>query len=149
MKIYLASSWRNVYQPHFVTLLLDAGHKVYDFRNPSPGKSGFAWRETHHVPHEQWTVEEYLQALQTERAAEGFSFDFEALKWCDVCVLLLPCGKSAHLELGFAAGAGKHSIVMITEYSDAELMYLLCSAIVTSEYALLKTLAEIEHDKAK
>jgi len=38
-----------------------------------------------------------------------------ALRWCEACVLLLPCGRSAHLELGWAAGAGKRTVVIIEE----------------------------------
>ncbi len=32
--IYLASSWRNDLQPEVLLALRDAGHAVYDFRNP-------------------------------------------------------------------------------------------------------------------
>jgi len=33
-KIYVASSWRNDYYPKVVAKLREAGHEVYDFRNP-------------------------------------------------------------------------------------------------------------------
>ena len=33
-KIYVASSWRNGYYPDVVDKLREAGHDVYDFRNP-------------------------------------------------------------------------------------------------------------------
>ena len=36
MKIYVASSWRNAQQPAVVARLREAGHEVYDFRNPAP-----------------------------------------------------------------------------------------------------------------
>ena len=35
MHIYVASSWRNTYYPEVVQALRDAGHEVYDFRNPT------------------------------------------------------------------------------------------------------------------
>ena len=35
MNIYVASSWRNAYQPEVVARLRSEGHSVYDFRNPS------------------------------------------------------------------------------------------------------------------
>ena len=44
MKLYVASSWRNPVHPSVVEVLLEAGHEVYDFRNP-PGGTGFSWRE--------------------------------------------------------------------------------------------------------
>jgi len=35
MKFYVASNWRNQYQPRVVELLRLMGHEVYDFRNPT------------------------------------------------------------------------------------------------------------------
>lgn len=40
MKIYLASSWRNERQPAVLAALREAGHEVYDFRNPAPRHEG-------------------------------------------------------------------------------------------------------------
>ena len=34
MRIYVASSWRNLYQPTVVTALRQEGYEVYDFRYP-------------------------------------------------------------------------------------------------------------------
>ena len=42
-KIYVASSWRNEYYPEVVAKLREAGHEVYDFRNPpSPSSASSA-----------------------------------------------------------------------------------------------------------
>ena len=38
MKIYVASSWSNEDQQWVVNTLRAAGHTVYDFKNPGPGK---------------------------------------------------------------------------------------------------------------
>ena len=42
-KIYVASSWRNEFYPEVVEKLREAGHEVYDFRNPPSGDPGFKW----------------------------------------------------------------------------------------------------------
>ena len=42
-RIYVASSWRNKYQPEVVAALRKAGHEVYDFRNPKDNPGGFHW----------------------------------------------------------------------------------------------------------
>ncbi|OGG67444.1 hypothetical protein A2Z56_04540 [Candidatus Kaiserbacteria bacterium RIFCSPHIGHO2_12_45_16] len=76
------------------------------------------------------------QCWQHPVAERGFALDMNALRWCDACVLVLPCGRSAHLEAGWAAGAGKVLVIYIPEYDTPELMYGMASAIVT-------TLAEI------
>jgi hypothetical protein len=45
-----------------------------------------------------------------------------ALEDCTCCVLVMPCGRSAHLELGYAVGAGKKSIILLSD-GEPELMY--------------------------
>lgn len=121
VRIYLASSWRNVYQAQVLAELRAAGFEVYDFKNPAPGNQGFGWRQT--IDRPIATAADLLEALAHPRAVEGFKFDFDAMKWADVCVLLLPSGNSAHLEAGWMAGHGKHSVVLAPELKEPELMY--------------------------
>ena len=44
-------------------------------------------------------------------------------------MLVLPCGRSAHTEAGWMAGAGKKVIVYIPEMQEPELMYKLFDAV--------------------
>lgn len=130
-RIYLASSWRNVLQPEMVALLREVGHEVYDFRNP-PNSSGFQWRDIG-LEAANCTAEEYRRAVTTHpRAAQGFMADFAAMRWADVGLLLLPCGRSAHLELGWMAGAGKRTIILTLDGQEPELMALLADHICIS-----------------
>ena len=139
MKIYVASSWRNPHQPSVVRALSAAGHVVYDFRNPAPGNQGFAWSSID--PNWQaWTPTEYLAALAHPVARSGFRFDMDALEGCDACVLVMPCGRSAHLELGHAVGAGKKTFVLLDGPSEPELMYAMTTQIVTSLEQLVAAL---------
>ncbi len=124
MKVYLASSWRNPTQPLAVTMMRQWGHDVYDFRNPTgtPGvDTGFSWSNID-KDWQNWTPDEYIDALRHPNAEAGFLADFNAMKWCDACVMLMPCGSSAHLELGWAAGAGKHTAVIVQGDREPELM---------------------------
>lgn len=111
MRIYVASSWRNPWQPAVVQQLRTWGHEVYDFREPEPGVTGFAWSDISPV-WQEWRPAAYRRALTHEVAEEGFRRDMDALRSCDACVLVLPCGNSAHLELGWAAGAEKKTAVL-------------------------------------
>lgn len=130
-RIYLASSWRNPLQPNAVTALRADGHDVYDFRNPCPGGEGFSWREID-PDWLHWKPEPFSRLVrQHPIAASGFASDKAALDWCDCCVLLLPCGRSAHLEAGYAIGRGKRTVIVLHEDKfEPELMYLLGDAIV-------------------
>lgn len=111
--IYVASSWRNPYYVGVVAAMKSAGLDFYDFRNP-PGGTGFAWREVgmpSYDPGSNGPVpqEEYLEGIQHPIAQAGFASDMKHLMEADTVVLVLDCGKSAHLELGFACGVA-HAI---------------------------------------
>lgn len=145
--IYLASSWRNTYQPAMVKILRDAGHEVYDFRHPVSCNSGFHWSDIDRA-WKSWTTEEYVKGLEHPLALAGFGVDMGALRKCDTCVLLLPCGRSAHLEAGWAAGKGKRVLVYIpkTEAPEPELMYLMATAVTDDTNQLLEWLKPAKGD---
>jgi nucleoside 2-deoxyribosyltransferase len=145
MKIYVASSWRNQIQQEVVVLLREQGFEVYDFKNPSPGNHGFHWSEID--PNwKKWTPAEFKQGLKHDIALAGFYSDMNALDECDVCVLVLPSGRSAHLEAGWAIGANKPTIIYIPEAVEPELMYLMAPFICTEIQELLSTLNDIKID---
>jgi hypothetical protein len=131
-RIYLASSWRNIDQPNVVTALRNHGHEVYDFRNPPNGVPGFAWSEID-PEWQAWSARRYRDLLTTHPiAARGFLSDLRGMQWADTCVLLLPCGRSAHLEAGWFAGQGKRCIVLTRDGEEPELMALLATDICVS-----------------
>ena len=134
MKIYVANSWRNeVRQQDAVHALRDAGHEVYDFRNPEPGDHGFSWRSCA-TPEQLKDPDKFRREVLTHPIAQaGFAKDMRALADADATVLVLPCGRSAHLELGWATGAKQKTIVLLDNpISEPELMYLACSHICVS-----------------
>jgi len=122
-KIYLASSWRNEFQPAVLGTLRDHGHEVYDFRNPGPGDKGFGWSQID--PNwKSWTTDQFKEALKHPIAQKGHRLDHDAIEWCDTGVLLLPSGSSAHLEIGLIRGAKKPTVVYAPQIREPELMYL-------------------------
>ena len=130
-RIYVASSWRNKYFPEVVTRLRDEGHEVYDFRNPPHGGAGFHWTDIDpDAPN--WTHAQYAEGLHHPLAERQFQADIDALTWADTCVLVLPCGRSAHTEAGWMAGAGKRVLAYIPEMLEPELMYKLFDGIAGS-----------------
>lgn len=110
-RIYVASSWRNPWQIGVVQILRAHGHDVYDFREPEPGVHGFAWSDVD-PQWKAWKPDAYRTALDHPVAQDGFRRDMDALRDCDACILVLPCGSSAHLELGWAVGAGKQTAIL-------------------------------------
>ena len=130
-RIYVASSWRNSFYPEVVARLREAGHQVYDFRNPPHGGNGFRWTELDENAL-NWSFEQYQKGLHHPKAERQFQADMEALDWADTCVLVLPSGRSAHTEAGWMAGAGKKVLVYIPKMEEPELMYKLFDGVVGS-----------------
>lgn len=134
MNIYVASSWRNDHQPSVVEMLRVVGHDVYDFRNPAEGVGGFSWSEID-PEWKSWTPQQYREALKHLTARNGFFYDMQALRECDACVLVLPSGRSASWEFGWACGHGKRGTVYMPEACEPELMY--------ADYPIQTTMSEL------
>jgi hypothetical protein len=146
-KIYVASSWRNILQPAVVASLRSLGHDVYDFKNPQPGNTGFSWREIDEN-WERWTVDEYWQNLQNPIAIKGFQSDWNAMIAADCCVMIMPCGRSAHLEAGYFVGAQKPLYILLVERAEPELMYKMATTVMTSYAELLDIFGRLsEYDE--
>jgi len=120
MRIYVASSWRNEHQQAVVVALRAEGHEVYDFRNPSEGDHGFHWSDID-PDWKNWDPMTYRDALSHSIARAGFCKDLSAMKWADLFVGVQPFGRSASIEMGWAAGRGKPTILLL-ENGEPELM---------------------------
>ncbi len=146
-RIYVASSWRNAAQPGVVIALRNAGHEVYDFRNPKPGNQGFSWSEISEGWRD-WDTRQFQDALTHPIAESGFGYDWDAMDEADTCVLVMPCGRSAHLEAGYFAGAGKRLIILLTDGQEPELMYKMADALCVSVQDVIAVLDYWESEKA-
>lgn len=150
--IYVASSWRNPTQPAVVYALRQAGFDVYDFKNP-PNGTAFAWDEIglqhsnplHGHPNAPDVADtaEFLEALRHPRAIDGFNSDFTAMQRADAIIAVAPCGRSAHLELGWGVGARKRTAVLLDDPCTPELMYLMTDYQATTIPTLLEWLREV------
>lgn len=131
-RIYISSSWKNLYQPILVDELRARGHQVYDFRHPSGRDDHNVWESVSEkyglgAKYYSGTLSayEYYQMLLDEDCHSRFKDHFDAMNDADTCILLLPCGRSSHIEAGYMSGAGKRVFVMDTSREVIpELMYL-------------------------
>jgi hypothetical protein len=129
-RIYVASSWRNEIQPSIVQSLREDGHDVYDFRNPSNIDKGFHWSDID-PDWKNWTPEKYCDCLDHPIAEKGYKLDLDAMIWAEVFVGVQPFGRSASLEMGWAAGKGKKTILLL-ENGEPELMVKMLNHICCS-----------------
>ena len=130
MHVYLASSWRNEFYAEYRAVLLARDHEVYDFKDPA---GAFQWSDIdNHWLH--WSVNDYIEILfDHPEARRGFVRDMDALAEAEAVVMLMPCGQSAHLEAGWAKGAGKPLAIVIPsrERWEPDLMYAMADLVTT------------------
>lgn len=108
MFVYVASSWSNPMQEAVCETLAAAGIDHYDFK----ADGGFRWSEVFGGVKKDYSaargdtihVDTYLEGLESHRAHEGFRRDYDAMQMATHFLLVLPCNRSAHLELGWAWG---------------------------------------------
>ena len=143
MKLYVASSWRNDRHPSVVAALRQSGHEVYDFRNPMECDNGFHWSEID-PEWREWTPEEFRRGLSDPIARRGFETDWKAMQRADACVLVMPCGRSAHLEAGWFVGAGRPLLILLSD-GEPELMYAMASRIYVTLDEMVNNLGRYEH----
>ncbi len=112
MRIYIASSWQNKREVLNVAFVLREGgaHQVYCFCEEDAGHPVFDYRDVDGMEH--MTAAE---ALCVPQAAEAFEADKAGIDWADAVVLLLPAGRSSHLEAGYAVGQGKELFILDQE----------------------------------
>ena len=83
-------------------------------------------------------IPRYLAGLNHPRSTEGFNHDMDALIKADACILVNPCGQSAHAELGWAAGRGKLTAAWCPAIREPDLM-LKMAGFITEKWK------DIEH----
>lgn len=145
--VYVASSWRNPLQTAVCAALRSVNIDHYDFKKAGPEDEGFRWTEVmpEYADADGHTTtahhEDYLTALGAPRSGEAFELDMGALRKADTTVLVLPCNRSAHLELGYAVGAGQRTAVLLDPdergHITPELMYLMVDYLAPSLFDLL------------
>lgn len=153
--IYVASSWRNPHYEGILDCLDQWALPYYNWRD----EEGFHWSDVfsnlvgfdslkHHVDHWTEPIPPYMfaNALAHERARAGFERDMQHLREATAVILLLECGKSAHLEAGWAIGAGKPTALYMTGPLQPELMYGMFD-LVTDDIDRLMHWAKVKHDE--
>jgi nucleoside 2-deoxyribosyltransferase len=77
-------------------------------------------------------------------AGHVFSFDKSHLDRCDAAVLVLPGGKSAHLELGYMIGSGKKGFVLFDKEPERwDIMYQFSHGIFFNLQEFLTALSNV------
>jgi nucleoside 2-deoxyribosyltransferase len=84
----------------------------------------------------------YGQALKEYATRHVFSFDKYHLDRTDGAVLLLPAGRSGHLELGYTLGRGKPGFIVFEKMPKDrwDVMYCFATAVYFSRKEFLQSM---------
>ena len=104
-RVYIVSSWENQeFVLQLAQILERRGLEVDAFCRPSDDRYSFRWPEllgSSLLQHDAVTV------LTDPRIQRAFHEEKQWLDWADAIVMVMPCGRSSHLEGGYAKGQGK------------------------------------------
>lgn len=105
--IYVIGSLRNPNIPDIGNKLRELGYDVFDDWFAAGPTADDCWKE-----YEQRRGRGYARAIKGAAARHVFEFDHKHLTRCKACLLVLPAGKSGHLEFGWMLGRGKWGYVL-------------------------------------
>lgn len=137
-KIYIGGALANPEIVRITKLLMAQGYDVFsEWYCPGP-EADVNW-----LNYQKELGFSYREAMKRPAAQFIFNFDKHHIDEADVFVMMMPCGKSAHLELGYAIGSGKVGIIYLPEEPDrADIMHNFATAIACGDEELLAVLKE-------
>ena len=118
-RIYLIGSLRNPAIPQIGNCLRLHNIKVFDDWYSAGPKADDHWQE-----YEKGRGRTYKQALSGDAAKNVYAFDVRNLYGSSAAVLVMPAGKSGHLELGYMAGLGRETFILFDREPESwDVMY--------------------------
>ena len=133
--IYLIGSLRNPNIPHLANEIRQLGFNVFDDWF-APGPEADDWWQQY----EMARGHTYEEALQGCAARHIFEFDFYHLSRADLGLLVLPTGRSGHLEFGWLRGRGRPGYILLDNPERWDVMYQFASGVFSDKEKLFGTL---------
>lgn len=106
-EVYIIGSLRNPEVPRVAQTLRGLGIPCFDSWHAVGPEADDYWRE-----YEKARGHGYAESLHGWAGMNTFLFDKKHLDRCDGGVMVMPAGKSAHLELGYLRGQGKPAWIL-------------------------------------
>jgi hypothetical protein len=134
--IYLIGSLRNPEVPVLAGLLREAGRECFDDWYAAGPKADDHWQE-----YEQGRGHDFKTALQGYPANHVFEYDRFHLNRALAGILLLPAGKSGHLEAGYLIGQGKPVYIVAPQEPERfDVMYRMAAGVFVDYASLLQAM---------
>lgn len=124
-QVYVIGSLRNKQVPLVAQAIRAAGYNAFDDWYAAGPEADDHWKT-----YEEAKGSTYREALSGAAAKNVFAFDKRNIDASAAAVLVLPAGKSGHLELGYVAGTGKPTFVLFENEVDRwDVMYQFATEI--------------------
>ncbi len=136
--IYLIGSLRNPKVPEIAMALREKGLEVFDDWYAAGPEADDKWRD-----YEKGRGHSYIEGLAGYAARNVFRFDKEHLDRSKAGVLVLPAGRSGHLELGYLIGTGRPGYILHDDPDRWDVMYQFATKVVTTVDQLVGELQNV------
>lgn len=134
--IYIIGALRNPEVPRVANWLRREGFEVFDDWYGVGPEADEYWQD-----YEKERGRRFDAALAGAHAQNTFRFDLANIEKCDTGILILPAGKSAHLELGYMVGRGKRGYILFDKEPERyDIMYNFATGVFFEDGELLKAL---------
>ena len=134
--IYVIGSLRNPRITEVGNALRAAGYDTFEDWHAGGKEADDEWQR-----YEKERGRGYKEALAGYHAQNIFHFDLHHLNRSHAAVLVMPAGRSAHLELGYIIGQGKPGYVLFDEEPERfDVMYNFATEVCFSAEELLSAL---------
>lgn len=130
--VYLIGSLRNEEIPKIAQSLRTTGLDVFDDWFAAGPEADDYWKK-----YEEARGKSYIEALRSYAAVHVFEFDRHHLDRCDAALLALPAGKSGHLELGYVAGSGKPTFILLDRPDRWDVMYQFATRVFETKEEMI------------
>ncbi len=136
--VYIIGSLRNPAVPETAAKLRDFGFDVFDDWYAAGPEADDKWRE-----YERNRGRSYEDALKGYAAQHVFQYDRSHLDRCEAAILVLPAGRSGHLELGYFIGQGKPGYILLDgEYDRWDVMYAFATGVFRDVHDIIADMIE-------
>ena len=138
-KIYIIGSLRNPEVPIVAAKLREAfpDWEFFDDWSAAGPHADDCWRD-----YEKARGHTYMQALEGHAAKHVFALDKHHLDTSDGAILVGPAGRSGHLELGYMAGKGKWTGILLDNPDRWDVMYQFATVVHEDLNAIISDLTE-------
>jgi nucleoside 2-deoxyribosyltransferase len=132
IKIYVPSSLNIEYRLEIIDLLREVREEVCDLV--------FKKVSSHRNKSCSWNAREHEEFLNTSFQSYNYLQRLYVMKHADMCVLVLPCDQSAHMEAGFMVGLGKPLHIVMPGRYKPETMYKAADSINENAEELISSI---------